>query len=62
MLIILSPRLTEQHRELIHRYLVDDRAVWGRDWVVTLEAFDLLGESYVQDESGKRPFTAVYRE
>lgn len=34
MLITLAPRLTEQHREFIHRYLVDDRAVWGCDWVI----------------------------
>jgi hypothetical protein len=62
MFITLSPRLTEQHREFIHRYLVDDRVVWGRDWVIVLEAFDLLGESYVQDESGKHSFSTVYRE
>ena len=62
MLVTLSPRLTEQHRELIHRYLVNNRAGWGRDWVIALEAFDLLGESYVQDEGGRRTFTTVYRE
>jgi len=41
---------------------VDDHVVWGRDWVIVLEVFDLLGESYVQDESRKHSFSTVYRE
>jgi hypothetical protein len=58
--IILSPRLTPEHRSAILKYITRQGELTGSEAAIALEAFNLLAESQVACHEETRTFAAVY--
>lgn len=58
--IILSPRLTPQHRSAVMKYLTRQGKLTGSEAVTALQAFNLLAESQVVHQGETRTFAAIY--
>ena len=60
--IILSPKLTPQHRLVVTNYLSRQGKLTGSEAVSALQAFNLLAESRVTHRGEIRTFAAVYEQ
>ncbi len=60
--IILSPKLTPQHRSVVMKYFTRQGELTGSEAAIALQAFNLLAKSRVTRHGETRTFAAVYEQ